>query len=422
MNEHQYILEPYKGMNTRYHCPGCRYRDKTFVRYIDTLTGEYIDPTVGRCNREINCGYHYTPKQYFKDHNITFDTPQPKTITETKTITPQQESVSSIPVEKFKDSLKDYESNHFVKFLIDLFGVEVTNELISKYFIGTSKHWNGATVFWQIDIAGRIRTGKIMLYSPVTGKRTKEPFNHIAWVHKALKQAEFKLKQCLFGEHLLQDMTKPIAIVESEKTAIVSSIYLPNFIWIATGGLANLTVEKCQVFKGRRVVLYPDLGAFDKWKEKINELSHLADIHISDLFEYHANQIEKKEGLDLADYLLRFKPEEFQGSPPLQAKKYNLIIPDTEITEIKILAPNINPYRAIRKSKNWDKDINELKEFFKAIPLPSGPYRLSNCETITNVPLFIENHLEIVRAQNGKPCYRPYLDRLNKLKLLLSSN
>jgi hypothetical protein len=28
--------------------------------------GEHIHPSVGRCNRESNCGYHYTPKQYFQ--------------------------------------------------------------------------------------------------------------------------------------------------------------------------------------------------------------------------------------------------------------------------------------------------------------------------------------------------------------------
>ena len=205
MNEHKYILEPYKGMNTRYRCPSCQQRDKTFSRYIDTETGEHIHPTVGRCNRESNCGHHYTPKQYFQDNNKTF---QPKTYKPLFFI-PQPKQVSNIPVEVFKASLKAHETNHFVKFLINLFGIEVASQLVSRYFIATSKRWKGATVFWQIDTQGKIRTGKIMLYNPTTGKRVKEPFNHIDWVHKA----EFELRQCLFGEHLLTDKTKPVAIV-----------------------------------------------------------------------------------------------------------------------------------------------------------------------------------------------------------------
>ena len=76
MTEYKYILEPYKGMNTRYRCPTFQQRDKTYSLYIDTETGEHIHPTVGRCNRESNCGQHYTPKQYFQDNNISFDTPK----------------------------------------------------------------------------------------------------------------------------------------------------------------------------------------------------------------------------------------------------------------------------------------------------------------------------------------------------------
>jgi hypothetical protein len=219
MKEHRYILEPYNGMNTRYHCPQCKQRNKTLSQYIDTETGEHVSPSVGRCNRESKCGYHYTPKQYFQDSGISIDTAQPKAY-KPKAVVPPQKPASLIPVEVFKASLKGHETNHFVKFLIDLFGVEVSTEVISRYFIASSKIWDGATVFWQIDQHGKVRTGKIMLYSPATGKRVKEPFNHINWAHKALKQPEFELKQCLFGEHLLIDKTKPVAIVESEKTAV----------------------------------------------------------------------------------------------------------------------------------------------------------------------------------------------------------
>ena len=155
MNQHKYILEPYKGMNTRYHCPSCNHRDKTFSLYIDTETGEQIANNVGRCNREGSCGYHYTPKHYFTDNNISFDTLQTKQYTKPKPIA-QAKPFSYIPKDVFIGSLKEYEANHFVAFLIDLFGEDITSELVSKYFIGTSKYWDSATVFWQIDIKGNI--------------------------------------------------------------------------------------------------------------------------------------------------------------------------------------------------------------------------------------------------------------------------
>lgn len=311
MNDHRYILEPYRGMNTRYRCPGCQQRDKTFSLYIYTETGEHIAPSVGRCNRESNCGYHYTPKQYFQDNAaINRNTPLPKAYRQKPAISIHK-PVSYIPVEVFKGSLKGHETNHFVKFLIDLFGVEVAAQLISRYFLATSKHWNGATVFWQIDKEGKVRTGKIMLYSPTTGKRVKEPFNHITWVHKALKQPVFQLRQCLFGEHLLQDKTKPVAIVESEKTAVIASVYLPRFIWLAVGSLTNLNAERCSVLKGRSVILFPDLNGFEKWNNKANELSNIARISVSDLLERKATEAEKKQGLDLADYLIRFHYKDF---------------------------------------------------------------------------------------------------------------
>lgn len=335
MNEHKYILEPYKGMNTRYRCPSCQQRDKTFSRYIDTETGEHIHPSVGRCNRESNCGHHYTPKQYFQNNNISFD--KPKTY-KPRPVIPQPKPVSFIPVEVFKASLNPtaFEANNFIKFLIDLFGVEVASELVSRYFIATSKHWNGATVFWQIDTQGKVRTGKIMLYSPTTGKRVKEPFNHINWVHKALKQPEFELRQCLFGEHLLMDKTKPVAIVESEKTAVIASVYLPQFIWLAVGSLTNLNAEKCSILKGRTVTLFPDLNGFDKWSSKAKELSRLAIFTVSDLLERKATEAEKVQGFDLADYLIKYDYKEFALPEPkatelikvvnLYKESYNLYI------------------------------------------------------------------------------------------------
>ncbi|KAF0237441.1 MAG: hypothetical protein FD181_2007 [Prolixibacteraceae bacterium] len=305
MNEHRYILQPYKGMNTRHHCPSCQVNDKTFSLYIDTET-----------NRESNCGYHYTPKQYFQDHNISFEGTEPKAY-KPRPVTIKTKPVSFIPFEVFKASLKAHETNHFIKFLISLFGVEVASQLVSRYFIATSKHWNGATVFWQIDTHGKVRTGKIMLYSPATGKRVKEPYNHINWVHSLLKQPEFELRQCLFGEHLLSiDKNKPVAIVESEKTAVIASVYLPRFIWVAVGSLTNLNAEKCSILKGRTVTLFPDLNGFEKWNSKAKELSLLASFQVSGLLERKATEADKKQGFDIADYLIKFDFREFAPPEP----------------------------------------------------------------------------------------------------------
>lgn len=86
-----------------------------------------------------------------------------------------------------------------------------------RYRIGTSNHWPNATIFWQIDQQQKVHTGKIMLYDYHTGHRVKDPFNHIAWVHKSENTKNFHLKQCLFGLHLLRPDTKIVAIVEAEK-------------------------------------------------------------------------------------------------------------------------------------------------------------------------------------------------------------
>lgn len=429
MNEYRYTLEPYKGMNTRYHCPECQQSNKTFSRYIDSETGEHIHPTVGKCDRESNCGYHYKPKQYFQDNNIVIDTTQPKAYKQ-KIVTPPQKPVSYIPVDVFKTSLNAtaYEANHFVKYLITLFGVEVASELVSSYFIATSKHWNGATVFWQVDTQRKVRTGKIMLYSPTKGKRIKEPYNHIHWAHSLFKTNEFELRQCLFGEHLITfDLFKPIAIVESEKTAIIASVYLPQFIWVAVGSLTNLSAEKCSILKGRSVTLFPDLNGFDKWNKKAKELSHIANFTVSNLLERKATDAEKKQGLDLADYLIRFDYRKFSTTQPKTIA--TTLEPPPAVqpkVEVRKLEPTEPAYHFIapdtNRIENWEKEITELENYFTVITPLTQYIKLNECSTITNYSKFIESHFANVKANNGKRTFLPYLHRLQELKQLLTTN
>ncbi len=275
-------------MNKRFHCPSCN--KKEFTRYINIDTNEHIHPDVGLCNRLANCGYHLSPKQYFQDNNIKL----PKSI---RQFVPQpKKSGSFIDNDVFLKSLKGYEANNFVTFLRYQFGESISNLLIERYNIGTSKNWNGATIFWQVDVHGRVRTGKIMQYNPITGRRVKECIN---WVHSVLKMPDFTLKQCFFGEHLLTDKAKPIGIVESEKTAIIASWILPDLIWIACGSLNNLNDERCKSLKGRKVILFPDNNGFDKWKLKADEFGFETSSYIKKI-----STIEEAK-LDIADYLLR---------------------------------------------------------------------------------------------------------------------
>ena len=63
----QPYLQKYKGISTRHTCPECGQK-QSFTLYLDGNTNEPIHRTVGKCNRESKCGYHYTPKQYFLDN------------------------------------------------------------------------------------------------------------------------------------------------------------------------------------------------------------------------------------------------------------------------------------------------------------------------------------------------------------------
>jgi hypothetical protein len=312
--QYRYILEPYKGKSSRYKCPHCgANRSKTFVRYVDTYTGLHVAYDVGKCDRDDNCGYHYTPQQYFKEHGISPGGTAP----------PQEEvierpvPVSFIPNDVFKQSLTAYDTNNFVKYLHTLFDAEIVSQLIAKYFLGSTIRKHGGVIFWQVDAEGNIRTGKIIHYNPETGKRLKEP-DSVGWVHSQKYDAkhyvfpDFNLHQCFFGEHLLkEDSNKDVAIVESEKTAIIASVYLPQFIWIATGGKYGLNDNKYNVLNGRRVVLFPDINAYSYWKGKATELLGLAKVEVSDLLERLATETERRDGLDLADFLVKIPLRDF---------------------------------------------------------------------------------------------------------------
>ena len=212
-----------------------------------------------------------------------------------------------------RQSLKCYSTNRLYLFLVSQLGESSATTLMERYQVGSSKYWDGATVFWQIDHKNWVRTGKIMLYNAETGKRIKEPYNHVTWVHSVLHKGDYNLKQCFFGEHLLPtDKARPVALVESEKTALIASYYLPQYLWLASGGKNGCFNESAlSVLAGRSVVLFPDLGATEYWQDKIGMMKSIGiDVQLFDYLEANAPPEERKEGYDIADYLLKIKPDE----------------------------------------------------------------------------------------------------------------
>ncbi|MCC5908009.1 MAG: hypothetical protein JJU13_17475 [Balneolaceae bacterium] len=223
---------------------------------------------------------------------------------------PRKEPVPSyLPFYYVERSLGNYEANTLIKWMATLPGWDLqrAEATARKYYVGTSA--DGWAIFWQVDAENKLRSGKMMVYDE-TGHRVKDGYSQ-DWIHSKLKRSgqlqDFELVQCFYGLHLVDD--KPVAIVESEKTAIIASEYLPQFTWMAAGQLQGISEYKMRSLKNRKVVLFPDIGCFDQWQEKALELAHIADIQVSDLLEKNAS--DETNGYDLADYLITFDLRDF---------------------------------------------------------------------------------------------------------------
>ncbi len=389
MSAHRFILQKYSGSRTRVKCPSCG-SSRSFVRYVDLETEDFVDPFVGRCNREVKCGYHLTPKLFYEKNGMTKSTAQLSRLPEPKL------QPSYIPIDMFEKSLSGFEKNHFIKFLLKKFSDQVVTECIEKYFIGTSGYWEGSTIFWQIDNMGKIRGGKVMLYNQESGKRVKTPINHISWFHRVEKILNFNLNQCLFGEHLLKhELVKPVALVESEKTAIIASLYLPQFVWLATGGI-SIDPEKCATLKNRNVVLFPDINGLNKWQKSAKNLKSIANIQISSLLENRATVDEIKEGYDIADFLLKFQVCEFSEHPVCNLNKCKVETVNYSLSTQE-LENKTNQIPVSKIDCLWDSEIVELENYFYNNNIPHHDIKLNKYTTISKADVFIDSHIKIVK-------------------------
>ena len=319
MSEHTYHLQKYAGTSTRHVCPQCGHKGE-FTYYVDERNVP-IDESCGRCNRE-RCGYHLTPSEYFKTH----PTDKRNEFTTWK----QPEPPKVIPVSYLPSSLLAADThrnkNNLFRFMSKEFGEVEANRVFDIYHVGTSRHWrngNGlATSFPQIDESGRLCQLKVMAYNPKTGKRMKKQDESELWSDKEqkyipdtrsmdkiwfagkalLKDYGANFRQTFFGCHLIGNASR-VGVVESEKSALICSVLMPEITWIATGGCNGCRWTEPAVFKplsGKRAVLYPDSGMFAKWEGKAEVLrSNGMDVTVSRTCE------GLPDNWDVADVLLR---------------------------------------------------------------------------------------------------------------------
>lgn len=205
-----------------------------------------------------------------------------------------------------------------------------------NYALGTTQ--NKEVIFWQIDTAGKVRTGKIMQYNPLTGRRQKHQSGAIDWVHNKLKKSgilpeEFNLQHGFLGEHLLTLYPdKTVAIVESEKSALIASAVFSNLVWLAAGNLNGLSIDKCQVLQNRTIILFSDLNAFDKWNEKAIQIEKECNctITVSRLLEDIATPGAKANGLDIADFMIEQLRQKVNEKPSLTLSIQSIYTPELE--------------------------------------------------------------------------------------------
>ena len=173
-----------------------------------------------------------------------------------------------------------------------------------RYRLGRSK--SGRCIFWMIDEMGRVYDGHI-------GN---------SWVSAMLKAREPELlrewhtEHCLLGLHQLKNEKikelknkTSVAVVESERSAVILSEVFPEYVWMASVYPMNLNVGTLQALCGHRVVLFPPTDetgeTFLAWVEiadQARRVLHL-DVSVSTVLEERATEEQKRRKIDLVEYL-----------------------------------------------------------------------------------------------------------------------
>jgi hypothetical protein len=217
------------------------------------------------------------------------------------------------------------------------------------------------------------------------------------------------LSETTHNSKLITYNSKTVGIVESEKTALIASACMPSLLWLATAGKGGLNPHKCRVLKNRKVVLFPDLGAYESWKAQARKLT-MADVQVSDLLEQVATPRDREHGFDLADYLLRRMPgreQELKSGISLRSEKRESekaephIIYSPSFADETLEFPFLFGPGADFEQTEQERQIAELEAFFAGATLPPVPFRLNAWTTINDFEKCVQSHLTALKASQN---------------------
>jgi len=292
-------------------CPQCG-KARCFKPYVNNETGEPLHPDVGRCDHEQSCQYHYSPNEFFRDHpEARQETAREKLFTkpiakQSAPITDNMKQTIFFPLSWAEGGVA--RDSVFSKWLGALgYDKERVRCVREDYYLGaTAKdtfvegvNYGPAAVFWMIDEKHQVHDAKLIAFH-TNGHRVQGWGNSMRSICKNSKKGPQleNTDKCFFGLHLISRYPdKPVCIVESEKTALICACRYPNFVWLASGGCNGLTIEKLQPLMDRKLIIYPDSGEYDKWKEDMKNSGH-KDYRMIDVCEAY------EPNTDLADLLL----------------------------------------------------------------------------------------------------------------------
>ena len=193
--------------------------------------------------------------------------------------------------------------------MMNIFPRQQVLDAIEEYLVGFDSFETGeldrSILFWQVDNFGIIHNAKRITYK-AGGHRDKDVPPHLIWSNKP---------QCLFGLHRYsqQNRHKTVAIVESEKSALIMSIVQPQYLWMATGSLNNFNERLLEPIKDATIIAYPDVDyrcdkptgmsvSFAPWQRTAARLYKQGwKIKVSTLLEETATTAQRLAKIDLAD-------------------------------------------------------------------------------------------------------------------------